>query len=78
MKEDAARATEELEKLLEQYADVTPRRDFEQLEKETAELKEFYELRLRDIELLKSEHEYVITYCIFIHHFSRTIYLLPD
>lgn len=42
--------------MMTKYADVTPRRDFESLEKEMEALKEHYQERCKDTDVLKTDH----------------------
>ena len=42
--------------MTEQHADETPRRDFEQLQKELEDLKEHHQKQCKDFDILKMEH----------------------
>jgi len=44
----------------DKYANVTPRRDFEELQKELEALRKYFYEKDRDTETLKTEHELVL------------------
>ncbi|KAF6034731.1 TSNAXIP1 [Bugula neritina] len=56
-KYDEGIALEKLKEMSDKYANVTPRRDFEELQKELEALRKYFYEKDRDTETLKTEHD---------------------